>query len=611
MTMKKIIAVLLVGSILAAPLLLAAPEPSDDASLGYFDRKRMAILKSIIAKNLPRDLSVKKIDTFLLGLRGAEITGFTMTENAAFLKDHPDMDPVFFRAERILVRISPWMLLLGQVYIREMTIEKPVFQVVRDEKNNWNFDDLSEQQDSKLIKWLRVEDLTLKDARYQVRDHAALNGPVSHTINDVDVTISDFTIGKVFNLEIKAATPEAKQQNFFMRGQAGPMEMDQNNEQIPLDADLKIVDLPVTAYNRYAFPAESPVLPESGDLDVDFHLTGDAWSGLTMTGRVGLDNLVFCSVDQPLTGAPIAVEIHLRQPVVLCLKRDRLAIPLVEMIVNGNAFHLAGEATNLKELAQARLEVSTGDVDIDVIQSIYPFFIASFPEELDLSGHFDMNVRLEGNQLRSRVSGQMDLSELTFAYGDFFFKPVQEKLVMTVDGLVNTSGLIKGQGDFVVEDCLLGHYNFVGDVLSRLLADAVDTPIKRRLLAEYSRLPHQFDAVEGIIRYADNRVAFDRIILTNLGPVGAPGIDGMLRGGGNTKDQVVDIQGRITMPPALSRRILAADPEAGRYLEKDTLVLGFQHTGRLENLSVEVFQESLRPEKSFGKNRPAQEEQSL
>ncbi len=613
MKSNKIIAVFLIGAVFTGALLAALPVPardssSEESSLSYFDRKRLAVLKSIIAKNLPRNLSVKKMDTFLLGLRGAEITGFKMTENESFLKEHPYVsDPVFLKAKRIIVRINPLMLFLGQVYIREMTIEEPVFQVVRDKEGSWNFDDLTENQDSKLIKWLRVENLTIKNARYEVLDHGALNSPASSTIRDVDVTVRDFTIGEVFNLDIKAASPGAEKQNFFMRGQAGPMEIDQKNDQIPLDVDLNIVDLPILAYNRYAFPADSPVLPDSGRVNLDFHLTGDAWSGMTMTGRLRLEDLVFRSTERELRGAPLKVDIGLKQPLVLSLENDRLAMPLLEMVVNGNSFYISGDARELRGLSEASLEVVTGDVDLDVIQSIYPFFTDSLPEQLELGGHLDMNVRLAGNQSRARVTGQLDLTELRFGFGDYFFKPPRQQLVMNVDSLVSTAGIIKGRGTFTVERCLLGNYNFIEDLLSRLLPETGKTALKQQILADYGRLPHMFDAVEGTISYAEERVLLERIQLSNLAPRNLPGIDGVLEGYLDTGDQTVNVSGQIRMLEDLTRRVVAIDPGVERFVEDQHLLLGFQHTGKLQDLTLEIFQKDVMSD--LGDNRVKKQEQ--
>jgi len=233
------------------------------------------------------------MDTFLLGLRGARITDFKMTENRDFLKDHPDIDPVFLKADSILVRINPLMILLGQVYIKEMTINNPRYQLIRDKQGNWNFDDLSEAQDSKLINWLRVKNLSINNAAGRIVDHSALNAPATANVNNVDIRIDDFTIGEIFDLNIKAATPGSNKQNFIMKGRAGPLQLKQKNEQIPVDADLNIIDLPIVSYNRYAFPENSPVFPISGNIDVDLHLKGDAWSGMTLTGSLDLENMVF------------------------------------------------------------------------------------------------------------------------------------------------------------------------------------------------------------------------------------------------------------------------------------------------------------------------------
>jgi len=561
---------------------------------GYVQRKNLNVLKKIITKNLPRDIHVGTLDTFLFGLKGARIDRFKMTENEQFLQSHPDIDPVFLDAESILVRINPLMLFLGQVFINEMRINAPKYQIIHDKDGNFNFDDLSEAQDSKLLKWLRIKDLAVYDGQYRVFDDNALDNPVIYTVSNVDIQVSDFTIGKIFNLDLKAASPGVDTQNIFFNGQTGPMELNQKNEQIPVNADLTVVNLPILPYLGYSFPKNSPAKPISGFINIDFHLDGDAWSGMTMTGSLRLTDVVFQSADGVLSGEPINLKMFLREPITLCIKDDLLEMKALDMDINGNRFTLSGKMTNLKELSRVDIQLATESMEVGVLTSAYPFILNAFPEQVDLDGCFDMGVHLAGSQLDSTLEGRMDLTELAIGFAEYFHKPAQEPLVMEFTARVNTSELIESAGTFEVENFQLGHYNFIEDVLNRLLANATDPVEKQKLLDSYHRLPHTIEKVSGTVTYENNLARINDIHITNLRPVPEPGVNAVLDGMVDFTDNSLDIKGDIIISEELSRRIIAIAPDNSPYLSNGSIVVGFQHTGTIDKFSLEIFPQGIR-----------------
>lgn len=586
---------LLIMTLLSRPVQIQAETGGDDpAELGYLNQKRLRILKKIITKNLPRDISVGVMDTFLFGLQGARIDRFKMTENKQFLKTHPSIDPIFINAESVLVRVNPLMLLLGQVFVNEMQVTAPRYQIVRDREGNFNFDDLSEAQDSKLLKWLRVKNLSVDNGEYLVFDDSALDNPVTYTVSNVDIRVSDFTIGEVFNLDIKAASPGSGAQNIFFRGQAGPMELNQKNEQLPVNADLTVVDLPILPYLGYSFPKNSPAKPISGLINIDFHIIGDAWSGMTMTGNLRLTGVVFQSVDGIVSGQPINLEMFLREPIVVCVKDDVIAMSALDMMINDNRFTLSGKMTSLKGLSQVDVQLATEGMNIDVLTSAYPFILNTFPDQVNLGGSFDMGVRLAGSQLDAALEGRLDLTELEIGFADYFRKPPREPLVMEFMARVNTNEVIEAAGAFKMENFLLGHYNFIEDVLNRLLDGATDQTKKQELLACYQRLPHTIEKISGKTTYAADVVRINDIHIVNLKPDQAEGIDAVLDGVVDFNDSSLDIKGDIIISKELSSRIIAIAPDNTAYLSNGSIVIGFHHTGTIDKFDLEIFPKGIR-----------------
>ncbi len=569
----------------------ARQQEETDEEMSFFDRQCLEVLKAIVIKKLPRDLYMANMDTLFFGLRGASIDLFRMTENNNFYRAHPDIHPVFMRTRHILVHINPLPLFLGQVLVTDMNVDDAVFQIVRDEKGEFNFDDLSEAQDSKLIKWLHVKELFMNDAVLRVLDNGAINKPIRYVIDDVDVAVKDFQIGKVFSLDIKAASPDSLKQNIFMYGEAGPMTLKQKNEEIPLDVDLQVVNLPITPYNRYVFPKGAPIIPVSGDMNVDYHMTGNFWSGVTLSGSMGFSNVVLQSTDGFTQGEPIDVRINLNKPMRLSLKKGRLDIPELEMMFNGNKFLVSGKVDNVEKMPEADLHIRTGDVDIDVINAVYPFITESLPEELSLNGHYAMDFHLSGTQLASRVKGKMDLTKFSFGLGEFFQKPPQIPFLMDFSGIVNAGEVVEVTSTFAVESCLVGEYNFIEDIITTLLKETKNRELRRRLLETYSPLPHQFTSVAGTARLKGDQLFLNNVRMNHLHTRKAPGVDVVFDGVVDFADETIDIKGNVTLSTELTRKMLMADPATSRYLTGKQIVFGFQQAGALDNIRLTILSE--------------------
>jgi len=205
-----------------------------------------------------------------------------------------------------------------------------------------------------------------------------------------------------------------------------------------------------------------------------------------------------------------------------------------------------------------------------------------------------MNVRLTGNQLDATLTGGMDLTGMTFTFADYFYKPGQAPMKMDFSARVNTRELMAATGRFEMGNFELGHYNFIEDVLMRLLANATDQAAKEKLLARYRQLPQTMEKISGNVSYKDNRARVTDINIINLRPEPAPGLDAVLDGVVNFSDNTLDMKGDIIISKELSRAVIAIAPENAAYLCEGSIVIGFQHTGTIDNFSLEIFPRAIR-----------------
>jgi hypothetical protein len=284
----------------------------------------------------------------------------------------------------------------------------------------------------------------------------------------------------------------------------------------------------------------------------------------------------------------------LREPIVVCVKDDVIAMSALDMMINDNRFTLSGKMTNLKGLSQVDVQLATKDMNIAVLTSAYPFILNTFPEQVNLEGRFDMGVHLAGTQLDAALEGRLDLTELEIGFTDYFRKPPREPLVVAFTARANTSELMEGAGTFEMENFLLGHYNFIEDVLSRLLAGAADQTKKQELLACYHQLPHTMEKISGKVTYKENQARITDIHIVNLKAEQAGGLNAVLDGLFDFSDNSLNIKGDIIISEELSRRVIAIAPDNAAYLSNGSIVIGFQHTGTIDKFDLEIFPGGIR-----------------
>lgn len=265
---------------------------------------------------LARDLDFTGIKLTILKGLGAEIDGLRIAENPEFREGD------FLNLGRLRVKVKLLPLLRKEIQIKELILDKPVVQVIKNAKGEFNFHDLmgSQEEDTSeepedagsaqkedrkdrdsdekstgksedaLFAGLAVSTFTLHQGKIDFVDEFTQQGTsTATTIDLLDVKLTDVSLNNPIHLSMAARLPAGTKQNFVIEGALGPLGKTMDIKRLFADITLRINDL---SLDRIV--ALCPSIKESLPKDASF----SGLLGMEMISKGNIDNLdVRCAMD--------------------------------------------------------------------------------------------------------------------------------------------------------------------------------------------------------------------------------------------------------------------------------------------------------------------------
>jgi len=148
-----------------------------------------------VQESLRRDIRYDRGD-FSLGL----VPSFSFT-NVAIRE--PDGSADFLRTDRLTFKIAILPLLYKRVVLKEMVMERPALQVIRNKDGRFNISDLLEEKKAPSPP-LKVKGVRLKDATLTFTDNAVAARPVVTALRATDLSLSHLDRGKACDFKLAA-----------------------------------------------------------------------------------------------------------------------------------------------------------------------------------------------------------------------------------------------------------------------------------------------------------------------------------------------------------------------------------------------------------------------
>ena len=299
--MKRILIIVL--SVVLGLFVCAAVAPFI-IDLNKHKGKIIELAKPYLAREF--DFSGIKL-TIVKGL-GVEIDGLRIAENPEFGGGD------FLSMGRLRVKLKLLPLLRKEIQIKEVVLDKPVVQLIKNAKGEFNFNDLmgskngrkesnegkkagakrEEKGENALFAGLAVSTLTLHHGQIDFIDEFTQQGTSTTTTVDLlDIEIADVSFDNPIRLSVAARLPEGTKQNFMIQGVMGPLGKSLDMKRLFVDITLRTADIGVDRLVAL-YPSLKETLPKdtniSGLLSMEMSAKGNA-DNLDFHGTIDLKDI--------------------------------------------------------------------------------------------------------------------------------------------------------------------------------------------------------------------------------------------------------------------------------------------------------------------------------
>lgn len=490
--MKKIIIIVL--SVILGLFVCAAIAPFV-IDLNKHKGKIVELAKPYLARDF--DFAGIKL-TIVKGL-GAEIDGLRIGENPAFGKGD------FLNMGHLRVKLKILPLLRKEIQIKEVILDKPVIQLIKNARGEFNFKDLMGSQANKteepadtgaaqkegkedkgedeknegkgenaLFAGLAVSTFTLHQGRIDFIDEFTQQGTATTTTIDLlDMKLTDVSLDNPIHLSMSARIPDGTKQNFTIQGTMGPLGKTLDMKRLFIDITLETQDFSADRIIAL-YPSIKEMLPKdtkfSGLLGVEMFLKGT------------IDNLdVRCAAD--LKDIDLVYGETFRKPrlipcqISLKARKTGEDIQLDPSIITLHTLSLtaSGKVNNFND-PHFDLSMGTGDTSLKGWESLVPAL-----KEYEPEGNFTLRTSVKGTLKDTAADVQFSSPRLAFklpqsadksqsaATGKSFFESMEMKVQA-----VKKDDAVKGTGNLEVKtgeiqaaafEKMQAQFNYQNDIL--------------------------------------------------------------------------------------------------------------------------------------------------
>ena len=235
-------------------------------------------------ESMGRTMTVGEIGLTLWGGIGVRLKQFALSDDPVFSNEP------FVRAADLQVNMKLLPLLLKrELEIRNMVLHRPVINVLRDKRGQFNFATIGGEKEKKekaekekkertgerggppplAVSLVDVDDgeIHYKDAAEGVDFHATR----------VDFKVKDINFERPIDVALEAAVLGAAKQNFRLKGRVGPLGPKANFSDLPVDGDIELDTIALENLEK-TLPGVSKKLPKdvalAGSVGVKSRISG-------------------------------------------------------------------------------------------------------------------------------------------------------------------------------------------------------------------------------------------------------------------------------------------------------------------------------------------------
>jgi|GEM_PF-4332234 len=457
---------------------------------------------------------------------------FSMRYGPSFIFDSVTVrekgsDQNFVEAEKMTLHLAILPLLEGRIEFRELSLEKPKINLLRNDKGELNCDDILKSSGHEP---LRVRNFSMKQGEVSWRDYYIHSEGVSLEIKDIDLSLHNLHRGKRGNFAISArlASTAEEQATVSLKGSARVPEAEKSLFETTLSADLTAKKAPLSKFWPY-FGKYIPFPDTGGKVDLVTKFRGKL-SEFRAKGKLSLSGV---AVNWP------AVFHHPVNPRTASLDYelafDKNSVDMPSLSFTADGFRIHGSCkvsgyTGGDPLISAK--ASSDPFQLENLRQWIPYGIiaddaSSYIEEHITGGLF----RLETGTLNGKVS-QITSMEKGENYNVLHIKGGVERGVVSYGNGVPSFSNIKAGLEMLGKDFILSNvtgsfgkspFSMSGRITGYPLLSPCQYPFRMQIM------PHR-DDVAWLARIAGGgKLEFDgasELTLTGSGTVSAYNLTG-------------------------------------------------------------------------------------
>jgi AsmA protein len=391
---RKIIAGLAVLTILVVIALLAAPKFVD---VNHY----RPLIETKMRERLGRNVSLGPMKLSLLPLA-------FRVDNAVVADDPASNSPApFVRVQTLYVRPKFLPLLRERIEIKNVELERPTVELIRNEQGTWNIPTLVESnQTGQAPGDFTLENLKIDDGLVAITDRQARQPRAVY--DHIDLQLSDFNLDKSFSMDLRAHLPGGGQEVVSLQGKAGPLRRDAMI-QTPLDGTLNLSAVSLSGLQRF--------LHLEALQDSDAVLTGtanvhNASGNIASDGRFSIQNPRVRGVD---IGYPISIDYQVRSN----MSASTAQIDKANIKLGSTPISLHGTLNLQSKPAQIDATMQASNASIGEAARLAAAFGAAFNAKSNISGSLNVDVHAQGPVTNPAMNGKVEARNVRISGGEF------------------------------------------------------------------------------------------------------------------------------------------------------------------------------------------------
>ncbi|MBV8895446.1 MAG: AsmA family protein [Acidobacteriaceae bacterium] len=353
-----------------------------------------------LTKKLDRPVTLGHLGVRLLPL-SIRIDSLTIGEAPQFASTKP-----FATSGEVYVSASLFSLLRGSPDVKEISLERPQIELIRNPAGVWNFSTLGANSSSnKQSGDLTLEELKITDGQAAVTDQK-MNQPRS-VYDHIDLKLAGFAPGKQFGIDLGVHFPGAGKELLAFNGKAGPLEPG-NTATLPVDGHFSLEEVSLAGVNRVA-PGTVPdrtdsVVSGDGTISSQGELVG-------CKGNIKLANTI-------VRGAKLDYPIDAQFDLSDDRKSDNLQIRSGVLRLGPTAFSVAGSVDSASKPARLNVRLTTNNSSITELARLAGAFGVAFNPAYQVKGTVSADVTAVGPATAPQMNGSLSGRQIVISGGE-------------------------------------------------------------------------------------------------------------------------------------------------------------------------------------------------